>query len=114
MKTLRQWQNRIGSWARMKGWDDKERKFDEWIALFHTELSEAYEEYRNGHGLTEVYYNEDGSNPTKPEGIPIELADELIRILHFANKYGIDLDKMIELKMEYNDSRPYRHGGKVS
>lgn len=80
--------------------------------MFHTELSEAYEEYRNGRSLSEVYFNKE--NPAKPEGIPIELADEVIRILHFCDKYGIDLDAMIEKKMEYNQTRPYRHGGKVT
>jgi hypothetical protein len=46
--------------------------------LFHSELSEALEEYRNNHKVTEVWSSEKG----KPEGIPIELADFVIRICH--------------------------------
>ena len=108
MKTLRQWQQTIGSWARQKGWDDK-RPFGDDIALMHSELSEAYEEFRNGKKISEVYIVNE-----KPEGIPIELADTVIRILHFCEKYGLDLDKLIAMKMEYNQTRPYRHGGKVT
>lgn len=52
--------------------------------MIHCELSEAVEEYRNGHGLTEIYYNDDG----KPEGVPVELADAVIRTLDTAVKYN--------------------------
>lgn len=33
-------------------------------------------------------------------------------IFALANKYNIDLEKHIQLKMEYNSSRPYKHGKK--
>ena len=33
------------------GFWEKERNFGEVIALMHTELSEAFEEYRHGRGL---------------------------------------------------------------
>lgn len=48
----------------------------------------------------------------KPEGIPIELADAIIRILDYCGYAGIDIDAAISQKHEYNKSRPYRHGGK--
>lgn len=38
-------------------WDNGERNFGELIALCHSELSEAFEEYRNGHEPTETYYS---------------------------------------------------------
>lgn len=49
----------------------------------------------------------------KPEGLVIELVDCLFRILDFCAAKGIDVEKAIRLKQEYNKTRPYRHGGKV-
>ena len=105
-----------------KGFWEEERSFAEQIALMHSELSEALEEYRDGNDLAEVYYkcgtprigecNEDCEKPIcyKPEGIPIELADVLIRIFDTAAHYEIDLEKAIEIKMKYNEGRPHKHG----
>lgn len=115
------------------GWWEEERPFAELVALMHSELSEALEEYRDGRKLDEVYYyckfskeevSEGGwgceKQPEcneceygKPEGIPIELADAVIRIFDTCGKYGIDLNKAIRLKMEFNRNRPYKHGKKI-
>lgn len=77
--------------ARAHGWWDTERSFGEVIALIHSELSEALEEYRNGHAPTETYYYDGG----KPEGIPSELADVVIRVLDWCGHEGITLDTVI-------------------
>lgn len=50
--------------------------------------------------------------PNKPEGIPSELADTVIRIADMCGFYGIDLQEAVEQKMRYNRTRPHRHGGK--
>lgn len=92
------------------GWLD-DRSFGDHVALMHSELSEALEEYRAGHGLNEIYYNPE--KPTKPEGIPAELADVLIRIGAYAGQHGINLKDALDRKAAYNRTRPYRHGGKV-
>lgn len=120
-------------------WDGGERNFGELIALCHSELSEALEEYRNGRKPTETYYEckagehahaslqdihgcgpaEEGCKNScnghygKPCGIPSELADVVIRIFDMCGHYGIDIEAILEEKAAFNATRPYRHGGKV-
>lgn len=79
------------------------------IALIHSELSEVVEDYRAGHTLTEVYFEKG----TKPCGVGIEIADVIIRCLHFCGKHGIDVEEMVHQKMRYNETRPYKHGKKI-
>ena len=92
-----------------KGWWKPERNLPTQIALMHSELSEALECYRTKCKPNKIFFDEVTG---KPEGIPVELADCIIRILDTCGRYNIDIDKAIKVKMKYNESRPYRHGGK--
>ena len=95
--------------AKRKGWYDQTRTIPELLMLVVSELSEALEEARKPDARWgEVYY---GDND-KPEGLPIELADAIVRIVDMAAHLGIDLDEAVRLKMAYNERREVRHGGK--
>jgi NTP pyrophosphatase (non-canonical NTP hydrolase) len=97
-----------------KGWWNKpmtDETVPSKISLMHSELSEALEEFRNGKGPDEIYFNPE--KPDKPEGFSVELADTIIRIFDLCGKLNIDIYKAIKIKMAYNATRPHRHGGKV-
>lgn len=101
--------------AEEKGWTEKNIEFPEMAALLHSEISEALESYRHGEDL---YFLDPESNPPqKPEGIFTEFADVIIRIGHYvyplAGEGGGELllQAIIE-KLQYNQLRPHRHGGK--
>lgn len=88
------------------GWWNPKPTFGEIVALCHSELSEALEAYRKNEPMV---WDFEG----KPEGIAVELADCIIRILDFCGANDIDMDGIINKKHAYNKSRVWRHGGKV-
>ena len=108
---IRKMQKEIHQNARNKGWwpeDIGEHNIPEKLSLIHSEISEALEEYRNDKVKDGIYMD----HSMKPEGFGVELADAVIRILDLAEYLQIDIQECIEIKMDYNISRPLRHGGK--
>lgn len=115
--------------AKAHGWWDEPRNLLEIVALCHSELSEAVEEYRDGRPMLwkkcvaeempcigDKCGNYRGgeceiqSVREKPEGVAVEMADCLIRILDWFGHEGLDVDIIVRAKMEYNRTRPYKHG----
>lgn len=129
--------------SREHGWYDSEqpsRSFGDLCMLFTSEIAEAFEEFRDGRSLTEIYWKcgvcgdeialKDGdlihppeqhiaagsqvycAGTYKPEGVPIEIADLYIRTGDTIAEEDIPIILALTIKMEYNKRRAYRHGGK--
>lgn len=79
--------------AMSHGWWEENRTFPEILALCHSELSGALEEYRNSRPMVYCVNSECE--------------------LDWAGAEGIDMDAIVRAKMDYNKTRPYKHGGKV-
>lgn len=104
--SVAQLQEQIHRTAVEHGWWDQSRPIGEALMLIVTELAEAMEAYRDGNPESD-----------KIEGfskVEEELADTIIRILDLAGGMGFDIQGALEAKMMYNETRPYRHGGKLA
>lgn len=74
----------VHSMAKKKGWyDGTPRTALEIHALIHSEISEA-----------------------------IELADAIIRIMDYFGYKNWNLEEILNIKIQYNKTRAYRHGNK--
>lgn len=96
----------IRDWAVNKGWlvPGVKRNPHELLMLITSELGEACEAYRTGN----TYCDKPGMiNYTNAEE---ELADAIIRILQMSAEYEYDVPGAIIAKMQYNHTRPYKHG----
>jgi hypothetical protein len=94
MNTIAELIEKAHAMAVEKGWwPDEGRSVVEQVNCFHSEISEAWEEYR--HGRMETWYSESqpvrvpGSETTivKPEGFWVEIADLCIRLADTMGAY---------------------------
>jgi NTP pyrophosphatase (non-canonical NTP hydrolase) len=108
----------IADMNKAKGWrEDNEGsrsgyEFPAYIALLHSEASEALEAYRdkNIHGDATWSWTTPAG---KPMGVGPELADVLIRVLDMCDIWDIDIEAELERVIKYNKTRPYQHGGRT-
>jgi len=79
-----------------------------------SEFAEAWELLRRKVNPTKIWYVTDEHGQMKPEGVPIEIADALIRTFDFIGFFGIDIAEAVRIKLEFNRGRPARHGNKLA
>ena len=72
----------------------------DFLANVHAEASEAWECHRKGWSPVEHFYING-----KPEGIPVELADIVLRIAAFCHVHGINLAAEMTSKLAFNATR---------
>lgn len=93
---LKDLQQKVLDQAKEKNWGTKPEEviFAEKLALTHQELSEALDAYRKG-------------KMSGDHGVAEELADTVMRVMHLAGVYDVDLEKEILQKLEANNSRDW-------
>ena len=74
--------------------------FGDRCTLLHSEVSEAFEEFRL-------------HKDTSKLEVQTEIADVIIRCFDMAGVYGWDIAAVVRAKMEYNKTRPFMHGKKL-
>jgi len=108
--------------AEVHGFHESKRQYPEEIALFHSEISESFEAYRNTEpplwfrtksgDVSDLLFGEDNV-PNKAEGMVAELADAIIRFADVARDRRWPLGKAVVNKHLYNLSRPFMHGKRL-
>ena len=104
-----------------KGFWDKERNVGEMLMLVTSELGEAMEAHRKGQFARwenlEKYSNQENTEQRKAgfelhikDKFEDEIADAVIRLLDMSAGLGIDLERHINAKVEYNKLRERLHG----
>lgn len=124
----------VGQAAAANGWHDRYNTLEDGpektdhvvakLALVVSEISEAVEEIRAGNWTeyaspVEILYLDGtptgryATDPGKPEGYPVEVADAAIRLLDLCFMTGIDLGDVAARKLAFNATRGRMHGGKA-
>ena len=136
VKTLNQLRDEIHENAKNKGFWDSPRETGTLLMLCVSELAEAMEADRKGQyaKIDDAEFIIDGRTIREDLDLAIkendmikfedifrtqvkdtfedELADDMIRILDICGARSIDIEKHIELKMKYNQTRERMHGKK--
>lgn len=115
-----------------KGFDKTDGNVAEGLMLISSEAHEALEAHRSDRFADVEAFNSRFSNLLNIVRSPAEsneafiqifeqeikdtyedeIADTLIRVFDWAGRRGIDLNFHVKKKLEYNKTRPYKHGNK--
>lgn len=112
------------------GWGDKPHEVGTNLMLIVSELAEAMEADRKGRYCNvpkdkewtvfdprtfhrdNIHFKETFEENIK-DRFEDEIADTIIRCLDLCARHNIDIDFHVRMKMEYNKTRGYHHGGKA-
>lgn len=103
--SITEWVSTLGEWAKSKSWGINNRSVLERLALIHSEVSEIVLALRKGLPVREI-----SVSAGVPDGVPIEIADVVMRLMVLCAEEDIDLERAMRMKLIYNRSRPPRHG----
>jgi hypothetical protein len=87
-----------------RGWHNPVPTDAECVANCHGEISEINEWLRSG--------NPPDDKIPAYSGAEAEAADTVIRLMNWCKRRGWRLSEAILAKLDYNATRPHRHGGK--
>lgn len=121
-ETLNDLRDVIYATNKANGWTE-EHETGTWLALIHSEVSEALEADRKEEhaelGRYELFLKNCASDDKKvafemfiKDTFEDELADVIIRVLDLCARRNVDIDAHVKAKLEYNRTRGYHHGNK--
>jgi NTP pyrophosphatase (non-canonical NTP hydrolase) len=123
---LNQIANELHQKAKKKGFWDEQREIGTLLMLIVSELSEALEADRKNKKANykqlesdieqmnefdnEIEFKKLAFEYSIKDTFEDEIADVFIRLFDLVGYLNLDIEKHIRMKMEYNQSRAYRHG----
>jgi len=130
MKNLNELAKQVHEEVKEKGFWDKPRDTGTLLMLIVSELSEALEADRKSryakledfnlcqninqknHTIGKDEFDKKSFEETIKDTFEDEIADTFIRLFDLVGQRNIDIEEHIKLKLQYNQTRPHKHGKK--